>query len=485
MPLQLRRGNTAEVNNITPLVGEVVYDTELKRVVIGDGTTAGGIPISGVTTNEAKDASAASILAGTHRNITFSYNPVTRALSAVVDILNHDEIVADALITSKIYDQGSTLVVDVDTARFNGSIKGAVIGDDDSTIVNPTSKAISVTSINLGSAQITQGSGIINVPANTTIGGQPFRIRLGTEDSTITNVDMNDLVNIIGINGIQTTTEAGNITISSTGGLITPQNGESNSHYIMFVDTFNSAGTFKADGNLSYVPSTQTLNFLSGTINLSTVNAPAINTTAVRSGSLTSVGVLTLLSEFNTGGSDQFLVSIGDPTDISKSSRLQVSSNTYFGPAVSLAQFNQHHSTADALNVQFTRSRGTSVTPAAVQSGDDVVDLAFLGYDGSAYVARAAISATVNGAVSAGTVPMRIDIATSVNGAGAPTTAVSINEKQQTTFNGAITVKSYTDAIARDAAIPTPTAGMIIFNTGTGKFQGNVDGTVGGWQDLN
>jgi hypothetical protein len=43
----------------------------------------------------------------------------------------------------------------------------------------------------------------------------------------------------------------------------------------------------------------------------------------------------------------------------------------------------------------------------------------------------------------------------------------------------------YADDTARDLAIPSPAVGMIIFNTATGKFQGNTDGTVSGWAALN
>ena len=50
---------------------------------------------------------------------------------------------------------------------------------------------------------------------------------------------------------------------------------------------------------------------------------------------------------------------------------------------------------------------------------------------------------------------------------------------------GAITPGIFADAAARDAAITTPTAGMMIYLSGTSKFQGNTDGTVTGWVDLN
>jgi hypothetical protein len=55
---------------------------------------------------------------------------------------------------------------------------------------------------------------------------------------------------------------------------------------------------------------------------------------------------------------------------------------------------------------------------------------------------------------------------------------------------GAIKPGVYANAAARDLAIPSPTAGMIVFLTdgdgvGNPKFQGNIDGTTGGWVNLN
>jgi len=44
--LQVRRGTQAEVNAITPLVGEPVWETDIKKLVVGDGATVGGFPVS-------------------------------------------------------------------------------------------------------------------------------------------------------------------------------------------------------------------------------------------------------------------------------------------------------------------------------------------------------------------------------------------------------------------------------------------------------
>lgn len=45
MALQIRRGNTASRVSITPLAGELLFDTTVNTVYVGDGTTQGGIPV--------------------------------------------------------------------------------------------------------------------------------------------------------------------------------------------------------------------------------------------------------------------------------------------------------------------------------------------------------------------------------------------------------------------------------------------------------
>ena len=46
MSLQIRRGTGAQLANITPVVGEMIYTTDTKQVFVGDGTTAGGIAVA-------------------------------------------------------------------------------------------------------------------------------------------------------------------------------------------------------------------------------------------------------------------------------------------------------------------------------------------------------------------------------------------------------------------------------------------------------
>jgi hypothetical protein len=47
MAIQIRRGTNAERQLITPVIGELIYTTDTKKVYIGDGTTLGGVQITG------------------------------------------------------------------------------------------------------------------------------------------------------------------------------------------------------------------------------------------------------------------------------------------------------------------------------------------------------------------------------------------------------------------------------------------------------
>jgi hypothetical protein len=74
--------------------------------------------------------------------------------------------------------------------------------------------------------------------------------------------------------------------------------------------------------------------------------------------------------------------------------------------------FAQHHATADAVNFGFYRTRGTGLAPTAVLDGDDLADISFFGWDGTARAGGAAISATVEGTTVTGHIPTKLSFAT-------------------------------------------------------------------------
>ena len=130
----------------------------------------------------------------------------------------------------------------------------------------------------------------------------------------------------------------------------------------------------------------------------------------VLQGSLTvnSSGNLTKTGELNI--SPTSLVSFGNNTSLVDGT-MYITRNSY---VAGLAGFTyaQHHATADAVNFQFYRTRGTGLLPTAVVNGDDLVDIGFVGHDGTNPVACGSISATVEGTPTLGRVPTKISFAT-------------------------------------------------------------------------
>jgi len=364
-----------------------------------------------------------------------------------------------------------------------------IVGDDSTLIINARTKSISAASLSVvnpvslpagstlnGSAIALASGSVINLGTGSTLNGTAFGFRVSGEDSTLVSINNGDLLQFRGDQGIQVSSQAGKIiNISADITAVRPSlRNDSTPAYITFVGATGAPSYIGTDTTLRYFANTGTLE-VSSIISTGSVNSPSIGTTDLLTQTVSSNGPLILTSTLNDGSANSRLVSIGTAT---VDGRFQITNNTYSG-SLSLVNIVQAHATADARNFQFNRAKGTSASPTVVASGDDIADIAFAGYDGAAYQVRAAISATVDGAVSAGVVPTKIDFLTGTTATGV---AVSIGSNRQTTFNGAITLAVYADATARDAAIATPTAGMMVFNTTSTKFQGY---TGSAWVDLN
>ena len=128
MPLQIRRGSTAQRLAITPLTGELVYDTTTGQLFVGDGTTLGGATTTGISTEDAQDAAASLFSTGSHSGITFAYNDAAGRIDATVTVAATGPFDGD--LTGSVFSDSSTLLVDA----VDGQIKGDVL----SNIVNFT-----------------------------------------------------------------------------------------------------------------------------------------------------------------------------------------------------------------------------------------------------------------------------------------------------------------------------------------------------------
>ena len=531
MALQIRRGPTADRMSYTPVVGELVWDTSTNSLYIGNGSTAGGLPAGTLVTEDVQDIASTMLTSGTHQNITFTYNDTTGRINSTFDLSTFSgTITADGFIGSH-FANDSTLLLNALTGaiNLNGTVKGNIIpnadiaydlgsasyrfrdlylsgssiklgnatitstgtavnlpagstingvvpgagveagmnyninlvGDDSTVIINARTKSISAASLSVVNP--------VSLPAGSTLNGSAFGFRIAAEDSTNTAIANGSTLEIRGDQGIQTRLVGGALYVSADITAVRPSiRNDSTPAYITFVGNTSAASYIGTDTALRYFASTNTLE-------CTTFSAASISTTDLLVGNVTATNQLTLTSNLNDGSVNSRLVTVGNNL---VDGRFQIVNNTYSG-SLSLANITQAHATADARNFQFNRAKGTSAVPTVVASGDDIIDIAFAGYDGAAYQVRAAIAATVDGAVSAGVVPTKIDFLTGTTATGV---AVSIGSNRQTTFSGSIKLVVYADATARDAAIATPTAGMMVFNTTSTKFQGY---TGAAWVDLN
>jgi|688.fasta_scaffold01583_13 hypothetical protein len=139
MPLQIRRGTDAERLAMTqPLAqGELLFVTTAgaERLYIGNGSTLGGIQITGYTNEDAQDASATLFSNGVHSGITFTYNDATASLSASVDLSNYNGVINASALQGSIFADDSSVMIDTIDEKiyasngFFGNLTGNVTGN--------------------------------------------------------------------------------------------------------------------------------------------------------------------------------------------------------------------------------------------------------------------------------------------------------------------------------------------------------------------
>jgi hypothetical protein len=156
MALQIRRGPTIDrLGDGSPqnpgryfAEGELVYDTTDKEVYIGDGPpgtvgggTLGGKPITTFTADQAKDAASATLTDnGLHSNISFTYDNVTKKLSAVVALDGtYNDLIQDTtpelggnllLNGNNIVGTGDISIIgDISATAFLGNVTGNLLGN--------------------------------------------------------------------------------------------------------------------------------------------------------------------------------------------------------------------------------------------------------------------------------------------------------------------------------------------------------------------
>jgi hypothetical protein len=82
MPLQIRRGSTSERFTITPLPGELIYDTTTGQIFIGDGISTGGVVSNNVSLEDVRNTASSLLTTGFHSGLIFSYDNQTHQINS-------------------------------------------------------------------------------------------------------------------------------------------------------------------------------------------------------------------------------------------------------------------------------------------------------------------------------------------------------------------------------------------------------------------
>lgn len=210
MALRIRRGPSTDRTGVKFLEGELIYDTTLEQVFVGDSTngvdgTAGGLPVTSFTAENAVDAVGLALVAGnaTNSNITFTYdstqdtaNRINATVSLDGGLLNVVEDLTPELggdlnlNTHQIAGVGTINVTGSVTATsFSGPLTGNVTG-------NVSGTAASVT--NASQTAITQVGTLTSLGVTGTVTANKFSAGTGlgatVETSSITTAGGDDLI---------------------------------------------------------------------------------------------------------------------------------------------------------------------------------------------------------------------------------------------------------------------------------------------------
>lgn len=452
MPLQIRRGTELQRQDMTvPLAaGELLYVTDDQRLYIGNGTTLGGIQITGYTNEDAQDAAASMFTSGVHSGITFTYGTTQDTagrIDATVDLSSYNGAISGDLVGS-VFSDNSTLLIDGTNSKINleGTIKGHVLPDSSETYDLGSGAYrfrdlwLSGSSIHLGNALITATGSAINLPAGSLVDGVP--IGSGSGDGVIEG--SNYKINIVGddstliVNSAtKQVTAAGGFIGNLTGNASTVTNGVyttdvgtvtntmlQNKSFLLGSTTITLGDTRPTISGLTSVTATTFFGNVTGNVSGNLTGNVAGDVIGDISGSvfaddstLMVDSVDNVLSNGNITLSGSSITSLND---LSLRSVLTVGNHGLVVRNDNNAYpWNETRLILDAggnpAPSTIISSRGSFETPSSISTGDTLYTQTWVSFDGTDFTPSAAM-VLLSDVVATGDAPAKIYLVTTPNG---------------------------------------------------------------------
>ena len=446
MALQVRRGTNAERLGITPLAGELIYVTDTKQLYVGDGTTAGGTTTIANTIDSLLSDTSPQLggeLDLNGNNITGTGNiNITGTITASGTVNLGDGVGSDILV-------------------IGGAIQGHLVPDAD-------------LAHNLGSpAKNWNAAWISQLTVDSQITAERVQADIIADDSTVVFDASTGLIPAAQVSGTFTGSVTGNVTGNVTGTLDGDVTGSVfGDDSTLLVDGINNTVTFngkdtddltEGDTNLFYTNARTQAFVTQSYVNNLNITASALD--GEMTGSVFSDNSTLMLDGINLklNVEDISVQNISAPdNDIS----IQGSA------ARSRVSLQRNDTTDVASNTALaefvvTRKNTTTNTVTGVGTLGFTEDrMVYVGAPGGTYDFNnyMTVHSTGKVAISMGSGNINAEPAAHLE------------------VGGAIKPGVYADDAARDAAITSPVAGMMVFNTTGTKFQGY---TGSAWVDLN
>ena len=418
MALRLRRGTNAARTGITPAEGELIYTTDTKKLYAGDGSTVGGTVVSGI--NDVLD-------------------DVTPQLGGHLD-LNSKNITGNGNIN---------ITGSVTATNFVGDYKGSIVGDDSTILVDAVASKIVLTNNSIKDIGDVSGTG---PTANQLLSWSGTAWTPTSSLTALTSINMSGSIamgsnNITGAGAVNTNTLSAT-TVTATNVNATVIDGD-------------ISGSVFADN------STLLVDAVNGKI-------PAANLQGTFTGAVK--GTLDGEVTGSVFGDDSTILVDG------------ISSKIVGEIGNALIRTNRAViRTTDATDAELkldygSAGAGSLTTLGSIKFTDQNTLYGYMSTNKQAVYINSNGGGTglslYNGHLVTGGVKVKIEPANA--DFTVPTEALEVLGNIKAT--GAFMLPVYANTGARDAALTSPSAGMLIFLTAGAKFQGYNGGS---WEDLN